>query len=555
MERLSTYNREKTIDRLKNDFFDVLIIGGGITGSGIALDAASRGLNTALIEKNDFASGTSSRSTKLIHGGLRYLKQFEIMLVREMGHERTTLHKLAPHLVRSGKMMLPILKGGVFGKFTTSIGLMIYDLLAGVKRDDRRKILSREETLALEPLLESDKLEGSVVYAEYRTDDARLTIEVMKTAVSYGTTSMNYIQAVDFLYNDGLIVGVKAKDFFSGDIFEIKARRVVSAAGPWVDELRKINNSFVGKKLHLSKGVHIVVPHEKFPVSQAIYFNAHDERMIFAIPRGQITYIGTTDTDYRDRPSKVTALEEDLQYLLKAVNSAFQVVSLKKEDVISSWAGLRPLIHEEGKDVTEMSRKDEIFTSDSGLISIAGGKLTGYRKMAQKIVDILMESSAGVPIDLTDKKKHCLTATISLEGGDFGSEKELEAFTAGITRRLKECGLSSEDARYLVFNYGKQSNTIIDSMRSFVEEVKDPELRMVKAEVLFTIEHELVHCLTDFFVRRTGRMFFMIESVEKYYLDIADYFATLFQWDRQRLLEEVKIIEAFIFDSRNFPSS
>ncbi|MDH5604159.1 MAG: hypothetical protein OEY51_09465, partial [Cyclobacteriaceae bacterium] len=155
----------------------------------------------------------------------------------------------------------------------------------------------------------------------------------------------------------------------------------------------------------------------------------------------------------------------------------------------------------------------------------------------------------------TDKKKICLTATISLEGGDFNSDKELEAFTAGITRRLKECGLTSEDARYLVFNYGKQSNIIIDSMRTFVAEVKDAELRMLKAEALFTIEHELVHCLTDFFVRRTGRMFFMIESVEKYYLDVADYFATLFGWDRQRLLEEVKSIEAFIFDSRNFPPS
>ena len=256
MERFSSFERPGLIDRLKSHYYDLLVIGGGITGAGIALDAASRGLKTALVEKSDFASGTSSRSTKLIHGGLRYLKQFEIALVREVGTERAIVHHLAPHLVVSEKMLLPIIEGGTFGKLLTSFGLMVYDVLADVEKEDQRKMLSKEETLEIEPLLPDKILKGAGLYAEYRTDDARLTIEVLKTAAKYESDAINYVEALDFIYENNLVTGINAKDILSGEEFSIQSKYVVSAAGPWVDDLRNINHSKKGKRLHLTKGVH-----------------------------------------------------------------------------------------------------------------------------------------------------------------------------------------------------------------------------------------------------------------------------------------------------------
>ena len=291
-------NRDTVLNALVDDIFDIVVIGGGATGCGIALDAASRGLKTALVEKGDFASGTSSKSTKLIHGGLRYLKQFDISLVRESGRERAVVHRLAPHLSLPEKMLLPIVKGGSFGKFSTSIGLKVYDLLAGVKGDDRRKMLSRKNTLTEEPLLDPKGLRGGGLYAEYRTDDARLTIELIKKACSKGALALNYAEVKDFIYEKGIVRGVKAVDTLSGKTIEIKSKKIVSAAGPWVDHLRKINDSINEKRLFLSKGVHIVVPHARLPIRHSTYFDVPDGRMIFAIPRGKVTYIGTTDTPY-----------------------------------------------------------------------------------------------------------------------------------------------------------------------------------------------------------------------------------------------------------------
>src|SRR5690606_22476796 len=307
-------------------------IGGGITGAGIALDAAARGLKTALIEKDDFAFGTSSRSTKLIHGGLRYLKQLEFGLVKEVGSERAVVHRLAPHLVIPEKMLLPLSEKKGLGYWLTSIGLKLYDWLAGVKEEDRRRMLTKQQTLRYEPLLRKDDVKGGAIYAEYRTDDARLTIEIVKAAAAQGANMLSYCKANEFLYDHGVIAGVKALDQLSGNEYQIKAKVVVNATGPWVDELRDINKSKEGKYLHLTKGVHIVVPHERFPVKQAIYFNVDDGRMIFAIPRGRITYIGTTDTFYEGDKDNVVATRQDAEYLVAAVNTSFPSVNLNVAD-------------------------------------------------------------------------------------------------------------------------------------------------------------------------------------------------------------------------------
>src|SRR5687767_629807 len=414
MIKFSVTDRLSILNKLRSEKYDLLVIGGGITGAGIALDASSRGLKTALIEKNDFAYGTSSRSTKLIHGGLRYLKQLEFGLVKEVGSERAIVHRLAPHLVIPEKMLLPLSEKKGLGYWLTSVGLKIYDWLAGVKPEDQRKMLTKLQTLKYEPLLRKEDVKGGAIYAEYRTDDARLTMEIVKTAAIHGADLLSYSEAHEFLYREDLITGVKATDHLSGEEFEIRAKVVVNATGPWVDELRDINKSKEGKRLHLTKGVHIVVPHNKLPVKQAIYFNVDDGRMIFAIPRGRITYIGTTDTFYDGDKDEVNTSRADAEYLVTAVNANFPAMSLSLNDIESSWAGLRPLIHEEGKSASELSRKDEIFESPSGLISIAGGKLTGYRKMAERAVNLVIKRS------FSDRNlKDCHTASVKLSGGAF----------------------------------------------------------------------------------------------------------------------------------------
>ena len=394
-------NRASQIEKLSSTFFDLLIIGGGITGAGIALDAASRGLRVALVEQEDFAFGTSSRSTKLIHGGLRYLKQGDIALVREVGRERAILFRNAPHVIVPEKMLMPFTYNGSFGKTVSSIGLSIYDWLADVPRKERRKILNASEAKNIEPLLESKDLLGAALYYEYRTDDARLTIDTLKTAQNYGATVLNYLKAFQFLYDNGKIAGVNVEDAISSSKLNIKAKYIINAAGPWVDELRMSDDKTIEKRLHLTKGVHLVVPFEKFPVKQSIYFDVPGGRMLFAIPRGKTTYFGTTDTDYRGTIANPSISEADVNYLLNSVNSAFPEINLNQTDIISSWAGLRPLINKKGKKSSELSRKDEIFKSKSGLISIAGGKLTGYRKMAERVVNLI-------------SNKPCITKNLSL---------------------------------------------------------------------------------------------------------------------------------------------
>jgi len=538
MDLLSAKNRSGIIDKLESTTYDLTIIGGGITGAGIALDAASRGLKVALLEKQDFASGTSSKSTKLIHGGLRYLKQFEIALVREVGRERATVHRLAPHLVTAEKMLLPLIEGGTYGRLATSLGLKVYDLLAGVKGDDRRRMLSKKATMQKEPMVRTDVLLGGGYYAEYRTDDARLTIENIKTAVDHGAVCLNYAKAQDFIYKDGKVVGVHCKDLRADTDFSISSEYVVSAAGPWVDKLRKIDSSLQGKHLFLSKGVHIVVPHERFPLKQSVYFDVPDGRMLFAIPRHRTTYIGTTDTPYNGDLNHVLTNQEDVDYLIEATNSMFPDLNLTTDDVESSWAGLRPLIHEEGKSASEMSRKDEIFESDTGLISIAGGKLTGYRKMAERIVNLVADKF---------KAEHgrilpaCRTQKIPLTGGPFKNASEVDAYRKEVENKVKSIGLDAYHAIYLVANYGKQTDDILDHM-PHVE--GDTTTRLARAELQFTIENELVATPMDFFERRTGRLYFNLPSIKPLLDTILDDFQNYFNWDttlREQEKEKMKV--------------
>jgi glycerol-3-phosphate dehydrogenase len=533
--------RQNRLAEMEKGVYDVLIIGGGITGAGIALDARKRGMTTALIEMQDFAAGTSSRSTKLVHGGLRYLKQFEVKMVAEVGKERAVVYENGPHVTTPEWMLLPFYQGGTFGALSASIGLRVYDFLAGVKREERRKMLSREETLRKEPLLRKQGLKGGGYYVEYRTDDARLTIEVLKKAVEAGADAVNYVKAEQLIYEGGKLAGVKARDVISGQEYRIQARKVVNATGPWVDTLRELDRSKEGKTLRLTKGVHLVFDGNRFPLRQAIYFDTSDGRMVFAIPRDGKTYVGTTDTDYVGDTIHPRVNAEDRDYLLAAGNHMFPELKLTTVDVESSWAGLRPLIYEQGKPPSEVSRRDEIFVSPSGMLTIAGGKLTGYRKMAETVTDLLaseLQSEGCGPF------APCATRTLPISGGDVGGSRQYTAFARRMTEEGERLGLKPEIAEQIVRRYGSNVTAVYDRIQARRKWEIPYDLPIeLYAVLLYGMEEEMVFKPVDFFIRRTGAMFFDIAWVQRWKKSVIGCMAEYLNYGGEQIREYTEELE------------
>jgi glycerol-3-phosphate dehydrogenase len=525
----SSENRNGILKEMEHEKFDVLVIGGGITGCGIALDAATRGVKTALVEMQDFAAGTSSRSTKLVHGGLRYLKQFEVKMVADVGKERAIVYENGPHVTTPEWMLLPIHEGGTFGKFSTSIGLFVYDLLAGVKSSERRKMLSVKETLKHEPLLKKEGLKGGGYYVEYKTDDARLTIEVVKEAVKQGATAVNYTKVEEFIYENSKVKGVKVVDQLTKTSYNIYANKIVNAAGPWVDSLREKDQSRKGKSLKLTKGIHLVIDQSRFPLKQAIYFDTPDGRMVFAIPREGKTYVGTTDTVYKGDIIHPRMTTEDRQYVINAINYMFPSLKITVRDIESSWAGLRPLIHEDGKSPSEISRKDEIWTSDSGLITIAGGKLTGYRKMAQIVVDLLVKKFQE---EQNRTFSECLTKTLPISGGDVGGSKNFQSFINEKVKLGMAYGLSREEAEKLVKRYGSNIDKVFEYRKGFAAESDLP--LYVNLQIIYSIRHEMTTKPIDFFFRRTGTLLFDIHWVKEWKDKVIDTMASVLNWETEK---------------------
>lgn len=528
MSTASAMQRQQIIEELQSKEYDLLVIGGGITGCGIALDAIARGLSVALVEMQDFAAGTSSRSTKLVHGGLRYLKQFEIKEVADLGKERAIVYENGPHVTTPVWMLLPFHKGGTFGKFSTNIGLRVYDFLAGVKHSERRYMLNAVKTMEKEPLVKAEDLRGGGVYVEYRTDDARLTVEVAKIAIEKGATLINYTKAENFLYDDQKkINGIVAQDLIAHNAFNIRAKKVVNAAGPWVDEVRTIEGKQNGKHLILSKGVHIVFDESNFPLRQAVYFDTPDGRMVFAIPRDGKTYVGTTDTFYKGDARDMNIHQEDRDYIMKAIHYMFPKVKVTDEDIESSWAGVRPLIHEEGKNPSEISRKDEVWESPSGLVTIAGGKLTGYRKMAETVLNMIaqdLEQRFGIT------SKPCHTKNIHISGGDVGGSQNLHAFVSKRVKMGVEIGLPEEEAKHLAHHYGSNVDVVFEYAKE-----KHPILPQgLYAQLLYGIHHEMVVHPNDFMIRRTAYMFFNIALVKLYKEAVLDEMAKQLNWSTEQ---------------------
>ena len=392
---LSPAVRHANVARLGQNLFDVLVIGGGINGAGIARDAALRGLRVALIEKGDFASGTSSRSSKLIHGGLRYLEIGDFRLVREACIERDRLRRrIAPHLVKPLAFLFPVYDGDPVGLFRLELGMWAYDLLAAFRNIRMHRRLTRGQVQQLESHLRQEGLRGAKLYYDCVTDDARLTLETILSASAEGAVVANYVGLIALLKDGGKIVGARVRDQRTGDEHDVPAHVVVNATGPWVDEVRRLDDPASSPSLRLTKGVHIVVPRTRVGNTFAVVLRSpRDHRILFVIPWEDQTLIGTTDTDFTGSPDQVTVEPEDVDYLLEAVNAFFPQAALSSSDVVSSFAGLRPLVApDDQRDPSAVSREEHIVTSSFGLISLIGGKLTTFRMVAENVTNKIIHA-------------------------------------------------------------------------------------------------------------------------------------------------------------------
>jgi glycerol-3-phosphate dehydrogenase len=537
---ISTLSREKTFQSISGLTFDVLVIGGGIMGAGIALDAASRNLKVLLVEKQDFAAGTSSRSTKLIHGGLRYLKNLEFGLVRSVARERRILHQNAPHLVVPEPMLLPVLENASYGYWATAAGLTLYDWLGNVDPAERHRMLGKNQTLSQEPLLNPTHLKGAGRFFEYRTDDARLTLEVLKTAESLGATCLNYTELTGFTYSgNNLVNGGLLKDQLSGKSIQINTRCAINATGPWSALLAEKDQVPGGPQLYHTKGVHLVVPFHKLPLRQSVYFDIPGNRMLFAIPRHDSTYLGTTDTAYSGNLENPEVTLEDATYILDQINQMFPQAALSVADVVSSWAGIRPLLFEAGKKPTEISRKEAIHFSKTGLVTVAGGKLTGYRHLAELVVNKTLSRH------FPDHKQPSRTKTMQLSGGNFASPVAVNQYLEACLKKAKTAGYAPETVRYLVRTYGTNTTAILQQAAQYRLGNLTPAESILKAEIWYTIGFEGATNLSDFLIRRAGKLYFEREKIEGLLPAVLAVFREILNWNEataDRYLKEFYVL-------------
>lgn len=376
--------RAAAFARLTDAPLDLLIVGGGIVGSGVARDAAMRGLRVGLVDQQDFAAGTSSRSSRLLHGGLRYLEQGRVGLVHEASVEKKAIHKIAPHLAEPLGFIFPAYRGEGRPMWQLRIGVKIYDLLCGGRNFEPSRGFTRAETQQMLPALDAENLRGSVRYFDALTNDARLVIDTLRSAEAHGAVLLNYTRFHDARKNgDGW--SCQLEDRTNGRSCQVRARAIVNATGPWAD---KVPHSAV--KLRLSKGIHIVIDRSRLPIPSAVVIT-EGKRILFVLPWGERVIIGTTDTDYRGAPEDVSVDQDDIAYVLRTVNEFFPRVALAESDLVSSWAGVRPLIANPDGSPSDISRAHQIRCPEPGWWDIAGGKLTTYRLMSEQAVDQIVK--------------------------------------------------------------------------------------------------------------------------------------------------------------------
>ncbi|MBW2279131.1 MAG: glycerol-3-phosphate dehydrogenase/oxidase [Deltaproteobacteria bacterium] len=518
--------RRAALRELESREFDLAIIGGGITGAGISRAASLRGLSVAVLEAEDFASGTSSRSSKLIHGGLRYLAMGDVALVRESALERKAVHRLAPHLAEPRWMVLPTRGRASLLKFQMAI--VTYEKLGAVEDADLHENWDAAALEREEPLLLRDRWRYACAYREYLTDDARLVLANLRGAVRAGAVAVNHLAVTAMPVESGRIVGVEARCSESGAEVRVRARCVVNAAGPWVEAVRRLAQPEVPDWLHLSKGVHVGLPIERLPVRNMVVMTTADRRTIFVIPRDGVVYVGTTDTSYPAGAEIWPAVTRaDVEYLLAPLAEYFSVDPFTPDDVVCAWSGLRPLIAEPGKKAKDLSRKDEIHIGESGLVSIAGGKLTGYRPMAENALE---KVATVLGTDLPPRRA---ADDPALPGGDFeGSIGTLAESLAG------ETGLSQRAALRLARLYGTESRGVVGENAAEIA----PGSGVLEGEIDWAVRCEGAATLEDAIYRRLRLPLYEPGALDPVLGPAADRMAALLGWDAARRDAEVSSV-------------
>ncbi len=514
---------------------DVLIIGGGITGVGIARDAALRGFRTALIDKADFGAGTSSHSSRLIHGGIRYLEQGALHLVLEASHERRVLLKIAPHLVRPLAFLFPVYRGSRVPAWKLRAGMWLYDLLSAFRNVRAHRWLRPKKVRRIEPSLRERGLVGAALYYDAQTDDARLVLATARSAARAGALVANYVEVSTLLKPDGRVRGAVVRDVLTGETFTIRAHAVVNATGPWSDVLRRLDDPEAKPLLRLTKGAHVVVQRRRIANEHAVTLLSQlDGRVMFVLPWGELSYIGTTDTDADSSPDTLRVTADDVTYLLRSANAAFPDAHLGAKDVVSAWAGLRPLLRQDDHaNPSQLSREHRVVESAHGLITIAGGKLTTYRVMARDVVDRIatrLHELDGRPV-----APRPATDLLPLPGGEAA---ELEVLVEAARAR----GAQEATARHLVANYGSEAAAILnylDRERSLGDPLITgrPE---IWAEVNYAVEREMAMRVQDVLIRRLHLFYELRDHGNAIVTAVAGRMKKLLDWDDSREAEELR---------------
>ncbi len=545
----SHQTRAAALSSMAAEPVDLLVIGGGITGAGIARDAALRGFRTALVDKGDFGSGTSSHSSRLIHGGIRYLEQRDFRLVFEASRERRVLLRIAPHLVWPLPFLFPVYRGARVPAWKLRAGMWLYDALAAFRNVKRHRWLNPKQVRRAEPALKDRGLTGAALYWDAQTDDARLVLATMRSAARAGALVANYAEVTSLLKPDGRVRGAAVRDVLSGEIRTVRALVVVNAGGPWVDALRRMDDPAAPPLLRPTKGAHVAVPRRRIGHERAItLFSPIDGRVMFVLPWGELSYVGTTDTDADAPPDGVRVTADDVTYLLRSANAAFPDAHLAANDVVSVWAGLRPLLRQDqGAAPSQVSREHRVVESAQGLITIAGGKLTTYRVMARDVADRVaarLHELDGRPIAPRPP-----TDRLPLPGGEAA---ELGVLVEGARAR----GVPEATARHLVASYGSDAAAVlnlVDRDRALGEPIVGgrPE---IWAEVAHAVEREMALRIQDVLVRRLHLLYEYAEQATAVAAPVAQRMKKLLGWDDVREAEELVDYFRLVERARTFRS-
>lgn len=600
----SAKTREEALERLKSEELDLLVVGGGITGAGVAVQAAASGIKTGLIEMQDFAGGTSSRSTKLVHGGIRYLKQFDVGVVSDTVQERAVVQGIAPHIPKPFPMLLPIYDepGITFDMFSIKIAMDLYDRLAGVTGTQYENYtITPKEVLQREPNLQSKGLLGAGVYLDYVNNDARLVIENVKEAVSLGALAVSRVQAKSILHDEkGKVSGLRVKDLLSGKEFDVKAKLVINTTGPWSAKFRDLDKEEnKSPDIRPTKGVHLVVDSKLLPVPQPTYIDTGygDGRMTFFVPREGKTYFGTTDTDYTGDYSHPKVEKKDVDYLLGVIARRFPSAKVSLKDIQASWAGLRPLIaengssdynggtanvgkvsdasfkalvesvnkYEEGKatksDVekaisklktasseaslkpSQVSRGSDLYEAPDGMITLSGGKITDYRKMAAGALALIrktLKDRFKVTANEIDSKK------LQVSGGHF-DPKNVDATLRFYAQIAQDAGVPEKDAVDLANRFGSNTSRVV----TYAKSGKAVGLSLAETLSLrYSVNEEMVLSPVDYLLRRTNAILFHSETVDSLKGPVVKEMGKLLGWDKDEEKKALQEVDEVLSESR-----